>query len=564
MPELVWYRSLYWRIALGFVAMLAVLLAVQGLVFLYLTGRTTEFFPGRTPAEYAQTIAADLAVALADRPDLDLDSYLNERYSSPYRPFVVVTRDNRVVSSQRVAPPPMLARSAFGRLFSFGGAPGGPGMPGGPNGPGEPRIGSRPDGASRGLPPGAPPAGGPATEVRPSPPDRVATAPSGGDGAAARVPESGGRGREPFGRGRGRGGPGPGGQNQYAPVMVDDVAFAMVAVPMQAPPLSAALRDLGPTLAVVGIGLLAAGTTMAALLIFRPSHKRLRALQQTARDLGSGRAGVRASETGGDEVTALARAFNEMAAGLEERTQALVAADDARRQLLADVSHELMTPLAAIRGYSETMTMPGLELDDATRQRYLTIIGDETVRLEHIVGDLLDLARVEGGGGRWKFESVPVNALFERVLNRHEPQLLERSISLDRRIAEDAGSVYGDANRLEQALQNLAANAIRHTPEGGRVTLSADRVNEEILLAVEDSGPGIPPEHLARVFDRFYKADVSRTGTAVPSGSGLGLSIVQAIVERHGGRVAAMNGPRGGARFEVVLPDAPAPAGPAA
>jgi len=558
MPELVWFRSLYWRIALGFVAMLAVLLAVQGLVFLYLTGRTTEFFPGRTPAEYAQTIAADLTVALTERPDLDLDSYLNERYSSPYRPFVVVTRDNRVVSSQRVAPPPMLARSAFGRLFGSGGPSVGPG---GPGGPGEPRSGPRSDAVGRGPSPGAISGAGATAEVRSTPPDRAGTAPTDGVAGAARAQESGGRGREQFGRGRGRGGPGPGGQNQYAPVLVDNVVFAMVAVPMQAPPLSAALRDLGPTLAIVGIGLLAAGTTMAALLIFRPSHKRLRALQQTARDLGTGRAGVRAAETGGDEVTALARAFNEMAAGLEERTQALVAADETRRQLLADVSHELMTPLSAIRGYSETMTMPGLQLDDATHQRYLTIIGDETVRLEHIVGDLLDLARVEGGGGRWKFESVPVAAVFERVLNRHEQQLEDRRITLESTIGDGAEIVHGDVNRLEQVLQNLAANAIRHTPEGGRVMLSADRVSEGIRLAVEDSGSGIPPEHLARVFDRFYKADASRTGTAVPSGSGLGLSIVQAIVERHGGRVAAINSARGGARFEIILPEAPAPDG---
>ena len=124
----------------------------------------------------------------------------------------------------------------------------------------------------------------------------------------------------------------------------------------------------------------------------------------------------------------LAHAFNEMAGGLEERTQALVAVNESRRQLLADVSHELMTPLAAIRGYVETMTMADLKLDEPTRQRYLGIVADETGRLEHIIGDLLDLARVEGGGAAWKRESVSVSGLFERVLHRHDPLLRTKHI----------------------------------------------------------------------------------------------------------------------------------------
>jgi signal transduction histidine kinase len=108
--------------------------------------------------------------------------------------------------------------------------------------------------------------------------------------------------------------------------------------------------------------------------------------------------------------------------------------------------------------------------------------------------------------------------------------------------------------RLEQALQNLVANAIRHTPAGGRVQMSANRDGGDICIAVEDSGPGIPPEHLGRVFDRFYKVDVSRTGTEQPSGSGLGLSIVRAIALRHGGTITAGASPLGGARFEMRLP----------
>ncbi len=536
MPEIAWYRSLYWRIALGFVALLAVMLAAQGVVFLWLTGRAAELLPGRSPAEYAQTIALDTALVLGEQPQTDLDEYLNGRYRTTYRPFVVVTRDGRLVSSRRITPPFDLSRAALIRLV---GGDAGPGRFGGGGRGGDGRPGDST--AGRGADPSAGRGGG-QTAGAPS-----GTRPEGGRGR-------GNRGRDGFGRGRGMG---PGGAAVFAPVVVDGVTVAMVGVTTDPRPLWAAVRDLGPALSIVGVVLLVTGTAVGALLIFRPTHRRLRSLQEAARALGAGQTGVRAVANGGDEVSMLATAFNEMASDLEQRTQALVAVDESRRQLLADVSHELMTPLAAIRGYAETMSMTDLKLDEATRQRYLRIVGDETERMEHIIGDLLDLARAEGGAGVWKREPVRIASLFERVLHRYDPVLQDKSITLERRIGPGVDTVTGDANRLEQAIQNLAANAVRHTPDGGRVVLSADRVEDGVRLAVEDSGTGIPPEHLARVFDRFYKADVSRTGTVVPSGSGLGLSIVQAIVRRHGGRIAAANVDGGGARFEIFLPDSP-------
>lgn len=322
------------------------------------------------------------------------------------------------------------------------------------------------------------------------------------------------------------------------------------------PPVSIMLREIGPTLTWLGLGLLGLGATVTALLIFRPAHKRLRALEQAARALGEGRTDVRALEGGGDEVSSLARTFNRMAADLASRATALAEADRTRRQLLADVSHELMTPLTAIRGYTETLAMPDVPLDAAARQRYLGIVEQETHKLEAIIGDLLDIARLEGGGDTLTLEAVPVAHLFGRVGDRHEPAMRERHIAMDLDIAPDTPYVHGDASRLEQALQNLAANAIRHTPEGGHVTLRAEPADRGVLITVRDTGPGIPPEHLPRIFDRFYKVDAARAGTSVPSGSGLGLSIVQAIVNRHGGRVSAANAPGGGAVFEVWLPAA--------
>src|SRR5205823_11743108 len=156
------------------------------------------------------------------------------------------------------------------------------------------------------------------------------------------------------------------------------------------------------------------------VLIFGPARRRLLQLETAARKLGGGDLSARAPARGGDEIAAVASAFNAMADDLSARAAALAESDRVRRQLLADVSHELTTPITAMRGYLETLTMPELTLDAATRIRYLNIIGDETARLERIIGDLLDLARLEGSGGSLTLEQVPVAELFARVIARHE------------------------------------------------------------------------------------------------------------------------------------------------
>jgi signal transduction histidine kinase len=281
-------------------------------------------------------------------------------------------------------------------------------------------------------------------------------------------------------------------------------------------------------------------------------HRRLRDLEAAAAAVGAGETAVRAPEGGGDEVASLARRFNRMAADLDARVRDLREADRSRRQLLADVSHELMTPLTAMRGYLETLALPAAVKDDATRARYLGIVTEETLRLEAIIGDLLDLARLEGGGGTLEREPVPVARLFERAAARHEVALEDAGVTLEQSIAPGVPPIAGDARRLEQALQNLVANAVRHTPRGGRVTLRAEPAGAGVRLVVEDTGSGIPAEHLPHVFDRFYRVDAARD--AQSGGSGLGLSIVRAVVERHGGRVSAANTPGGGARFAIDLP----------
>ncbi|MCU1383066.1 MAG: hypothetical protein JWL71_1763, partial [Acidobacteria bacterium] len=365
--------------------------------------------------------------------------------------------------------------------------------------------------------------------------------PDGGDGSGRGGPLAG----APFGRGGER-------FVRPAPIVVAGQLAGVVVVPPQAP-FGFLLGRFAPMLALVAAGVLIVGAVLTSAMIFGPARRRLRALETAARQLGAGDLTARAPDRGGDEIAAVASAFNAMADDLAGRAEALAVSDRIRRQLLADVSHELTTPVTAMRGYLETLTMPELTLDEGTRARYLAIISDETNRLQRLIGELLDLARLEGGGGSLHIARVAVADLFDRVAARHEHALQTAGVALHTAIEPEASEVTGDRDRLEQALQNLAANAIRYAPAGSALRLAARRVEPGVALSVEDEGvDGIAAAHLPHIFDRFYKADAARAG--VTGGSGLGLSIVKAIVERHGGRISVASRP-GRTVFEMVLPE---------
>jgi signal transduction histidine kinase len=494
-----WYKSFYWRIAFGFVVFLAAMLVVQAMLYTWVVARSGRTLPGQSPNGFAQTVANDLANALERDPRVNLDRYVHDQYAQVAHPFFVMLADGTVINFGAGPISEPLLHLAHARLRR------------------------RAEHVER---PGI-------DRLDPEWSDRSA---------------------------------GPGFRfNRPVPIVVNGQTAGVVVVPPRAP-FGFLLRSFAPTLSVVAGGVLIVGTLLASVLIFGPARRRLRGLESAARNFGAGDLSARAPDRGGDEIASVAGAFNAMADDLAARAEALAASDRVRRQLLADVSHELTTPVTAMRGYLETLTMPELALDEATRARYLSIISDETARLERIIGDLLDLARLEGGGGSLTIERVSVAQLFDRVAARHERACQTAGVSLSASIEPGAEYVRGDRDRLEQALQNLAANAIRYAPRGSTLRLSAAPggvgsrfqfprtgvAENEIAIAVEDDGPGIPEEHLPRVFDRFYKADAARGATS--SGSGLGLSIVKAIVERHGGHIAVSSVP-GRTRFEIVLPN---------
>jgi len=515
-----WYRSLYWRIALGVVGFLAAMLIVQAMLFVWAVSRSGRSLPGQSPARLGMTVALDLASVLERDPQSDLARYVHDQYAQYTHPFFVMLADGTVITSGSATVAEPLLGMARAALLRWHDRPPG-------------RRGDRPDGPrfERPMFPGQP--GGLEGFGRGGAP------PDGADGP--------GRGGSPL--------RGPFGGERFArpaPIIADGRLAGVVVVPPQAP-FGFLLGRFAPMLALVAAGVLIVGAVLTSAMIFGPARRRLRALETAARQLGSGDLTARAPDRGGDEIAAVASAFNAMAGDLSARAEALAASDRVRRQLLADVSHELTTPVTAMRGYLETLTMPELTLDEATRGRYLTIISDETNRLERLIGELLDLARLEGGGGSLQTAPVPVADLFDRVAARHERALQSAGVTLQTAVESAAREVTGDRDRLEQALQNLAANAIRYAPRGSVLRLSSRAVAGAIVISVEDAGAdGIAAEHLPHVFDRFYKADASRAGVNV--GSGLGLSIVKAIVERHGGSISVTSRP-GRTVFEIVLPE---------
>lgn len=306
----------------------------------------------------------------------------------------------------------------------------------------------------------------------------------------------------------------------------------------------------GPLFAGVGIAVLGFGVVGISLMMVRPIRSRLTSLAKAANQLEDGDLDARAPDEGSDEVAAVARAFNGMADELIHRTTAVETSDRLRRQLLADVSHELMTPLTAVLGHLETLMMEDITLDEVRRRKHLAVASREARRLQRVIRDLLDIARLEDGGLPLLIEDISLLDVFSEVVERHEAECRSRGILVTSRVSRGGESVEADRFRLEQALNNPVANALRHTPDCRSISLTADADDDAIVLSVNDSGKGIPEAHLPYVFDRFYKVSAS-SGIASP-GTGLGLAIVKAIAERHGGRVRAAS--RVGTTVSIALP----------
>jgi len=224
-------------------------------------------------------------------------------------------------------------------------------------------------------------------------------------------------------------------------------------------------------------------------------------------------------------------------------------ADQVRRDFVANVSHELRTPLTAIKGYAEAL------LDDAedveAREKFLDIIHRHASRMERLVKDLLRLARLDAGQEAVELVPCDVSGLLRSIANDFEPAAAQKQQTIDVQVSHEAATLVTDAAKLHDIARNLIENAVNYTPNGGAIEVRADAATGLFQLTVADTGHGIAPDDLPRVFERFYRVDRSRTG---PGGTGLGLSIVKHLTHVLGGEVTASNQAEGGALFTVTLP----------
>lgn len=254
----------------------------------------------------------------------------------------------------------------------------------------------------------------------------------------------------------------------------------------------------------------------------------------------------------GDEVDRVAATYNEMVGRIGQQMEELQRQDTLRRDLVAGVSHDLRTPLASLRGYLETLTLKGDELPAEQRRLYVETALRQAERLGRLIASLFELAKLEARDMAVERESFPLTELVQDVCQKYELDALARRVELTADLPPDLPFVSGDIGLLERLLENLIENALRHTPSGGRVTVKAGVDGQAVAVTVTDTGPGIAPEALPHVFDRFFRGDRSRDARS--GGAGLGLAIAKRIVELHGGAITVASEPGRGAVFTFRLP----------
>jgi signal transduction histidine kinase len=277
------------------------------------------------------------------------------------------------------------------------------------------------------------------------------------------------------------------------------------------------------------LGYAVTASVLVALLVSWFLSRRIvapiRTLTDASQHIAEGHYEKRVEVNGTDEIAQLAARFNQMATQLEQ-------VESMRRQLIGDVTHELRTPLTSIKGYMEGLVDGVLPSTPETFDQ----IHREADRLSRLVDDLQELSRVEAKAYSLDVRSVTVSNLVQTTVKRLSPQATTKRINLHSNLPADLPPLQADEDRITQVLVNLVANAIQYTPEGGDVTISAVRQADEIHISVKDTGVGIPPEHLANLFTRFYRVDKSRSRNA-GGGSGIGLTIAKHLIEAHGGRI---------------------------
>src|ERR1700752_115697 len=308
-------------------------------------------------------------------------------------------------------------------------------------------------------------------------------------------------------------------------------------------PYERAFRDATAMSVGIALGVSALAALTLSWYLSRRVHRSATALSRAASAVANGHYDIRVPPPHlGKEFDAVAGAFNKMA-------QQLGVVDDARRQMLADLAHEIRTPVSVLEAYMEALEDGVQRLDQDT----ISTLRDQTRRLARFSVDVNALSvaerRTTAIDARW----ISPQPLISTAIAAFAPRYKANGVDLTSSVAEDLPRLWADPERLGQVLGNLLDNALRHTDPGGRVSVTASVADDELAIAISDTGVGVAPEHLPRLFDRFYRADVARDRQH--GGAGIGLSIAKALVEAHDGHIEAHSDGHGtGCTFSVTLP----------
>ncbi|MFA9491793.1 MAG: sensor histidine kinase [Anaerolineales bacterium] len=298
--------------------------------------------------------------------------------------------------------------------------------------------------------------------------------------------------------------------------------------------------------------LFAGGIAMALGYFFSQSlMERIDALRMAARQVTAGDLSTRVEVTGQDEMAELAQSFNSMIEQLEVAAAQRRELDALRRDLFAWLGHDLQTPLASIQALVEALA-DGIVEDAEVKQRYLRTAQRDIQALSGLIDDLFQMSRIDAGGIQLEITSNSLADLVSDTLERFAHQAMEKDVDLVGTVEEGIDPVQMDSQKIGRVLANLVANAIRHTPARGEVSVSVVRLDDAVAVTVGDTGDGIDPDDIPFIFDRFYRGDKSRSRTT--GGSGLGLTIARGLVVAHGGEIRVESKVGEGTSFTFILP----------
>jgi len=294
-------------------------------------------------------------------------------------------------------------------------------------------------------------------------------------------------------------------------------------------------------------------TGIIGLILFFLLTRRLRLITTAVTDFEKGKYQTKIASNSQDEIGQLNEAFNKMAATIDANIEEIKNNDQLRRDLIANISHDLRSPLASVQGYLETILIKADKLGEEERRNYLEIVYKNIKRLSRLVEDLLELSKLDAKQIKPKPEQFSISELTQDVVLKFKPQAEKQHITIHTNFPIDIPIVEADIGMIERALSNLIDNALIYTPEKGEVSVEVQEIEKKVAVKVSDNGRGISENDLPHVFDRFYRGDKSRT----TEGTGLGLAITKKIIEAHHETITVQSHLNQGTTFQFVLQKPP-------